>query len=288
MSSLTSLLLLLQASTVWVVSPATPTVGDTVVLAREMVVAAPGAQLQLQPLEESAFLVPLVDPQVVEGPEGRSIRYTVALFRAGEQNIEMPEIELLLPDGRTESVPGGIVVVRVASVLPAGDSLPAAQPAQGPVARTSVRVEPAFLLGTAVLVIMAGWGYYRRRSQPRPVWETTGDEYSIEQEDENPVMRWVVAGEPRAVAALTMHRLREHFAEAVPRAARSLGTEECLRVIAEEQPDWPLRAIGEVVQSLERASFAPAVPSDVMALADEADELLRLLANGELEAEETS
>jgi hypothetical protein len=156
------------------------------------------------------------------------------------------------------------------------------------VARTSIRVEPAFLLGAAVLVIMAGWGYYRRRSQPRPVWETTGDEYSIEQEDENPVMRWVVAGEPRAVAALTMHRLREHFAEAVPRAARSLGTEECLRVIAEEQPDWPLRAIGEVVQSLERASFAPAVPSDVMALADEADELLRLLANGELEAEETS
>jgi hypothetical protein len=288
MSWLTAVLALLQASSVWVVTPATPSVGDTVVLTREIVVADPGAQFQLRPFEESAFLVPLANPRVLEGPGGRSIQYTIALFRTGEQSIEMPDIELLLPGDRTDLVAGGTVVVRVASVLPTSDSLPEAQPAQGPVARTSLHVEPTLLLGLVVLVIIAGWGYHRRRPQPRPVWGTAVEEESGEEKDETPVLRWVVAGEPRAVAALTMHRLREHFADKVPGATQSLSTEECLRVIANEQPDWPLRAIDEVVQALERASFAPAVPSDVMALADEADELLRSLANGEPEALETT
>ncbi len=288
MSWLTGALALFQASSGWVVSPATPTVGDTIYLARELMVANAQSRVQLQPLEESPFLQPLRDPEVVDGPAGFSLRYAVALFRAGEQTIEIPEIELALPDGSTEAVPGGIVVVRVASVLPAGDSLPPPYGAQDPVARTAVHVEPAVLLGAAVLMIMVVWGYYRRRPSPRPVWGKAGSTEAPVEDGENPVLRWVVAGEPRAVAALTMHRLRDRFAELVPGATRSLGTEECLRVVAKQQPDWPIRAITDVVQSLERASFAPAVPSDVMVLSDEADELLRSLENGEAENEETA
>ena len=40
------------------------------------------------------------------------------------------------------------------------------------------------------------------------------------------------------------------------------------------RPEWPLGDLADVARALERASFAPAIPSDVIALADEAHVLL--------------
>ena len=92
------------------------------------------------------------------------------------------------------------------------------------------------------------------------------------------MMRWVAAGEGRAVASVATARLRQRIAALVPEADRALAVEECLEVLAQKRPQWPLRDLGELMQGLERARFAPAVPGDIAILADRVDMLLQSLA----------
>ncbi len=42
-----------------------------------------------------------------------------------------------------------------------------------------------------------------------------------------------------------------------------------------------MRELGEVMRALERASYAPAIPSDVIALADKTQVLLQAIAEAE-------
>ena len=42
-------------------------------------------------------------------------------------------------------------------------------------------------------------------------------------------------------------------------------------------PDWPIGDLSDALLSLERANFAPAVASDVMAIVESAEKSLRLV-----------
>jgi hypothetical protein len=87
----------------------------------------------------------------------------------------------------------------------------------------------------------------------------------------------MAVGEARAVAAVIAERLRGRIAALVPEAGRGLSAEECLTVLAQRRSEWPIRDLGAVLRELERARFAPAVGDDVVALAQQVDDLLGTL-----------
>jgi hypothetical protein len=261
----------LQLST-WVVSPAYVTVGDTVRLVRR-ISAAPDVQARLRPLSATPALEPLTQPRAAYAEGDLTMLYSVALFEPGRHVIAMPPAELLYPDGRVETIPGDTAWIEVASVIPAEDTLPTPWAAADPLVRNPSRVIPLLVLFGLVLGAAAAWGVARRRTRPRPGPGGVDVELA-----EPPLERWVTAGESRAVAAVTADRLREHIAQLIPQAGRHLDTEECLRVLNDEVPEWPLRETGEVLRALERARFAPAVPSDVVEVVEQADRLKERLA----------
>jgi len=98
----------------WTVRPDRPTVGDTVRLVRTLSAPA-GVRARLQPLERSETVEALELPTSGYDEGGVTVQYTVALFAPGRRAVVMPEIELLYPDGRVESVPADSVWVTVTS-----------------------------------------------------------------------------------------------------------------------------------------------------------------------------
>ena len=269
MSTVGGALLLMQA---WSVTPTPSTIGDTVVLEREIEVADPAARLRLAPIEASGLLEPLVAPEAASGTGGFAVRYTVALFEVGQHAIAMPTVELVYPDGRVETRGGGNAIVAVVSVLPQEDSLPPPRARRAPIPRTEVRATPALLLVTAVVMMTVGWGIVRRRPRRRPSWAVAGPGAT-----EIPISRWIGAGEPRAVATVAMHQMRLHVRRYVPDAELSQDLDDWLHTVESHRPDWPVRELSEIMRALERASFAPAIPGDVIALADEAQVLAQHL-----------
>ena len=270
--------LMVVQPTAWEVTPQEASVGDTLVLERVVVVNDPTAEVSLIPLESSELVEPLRDPEVLRGGTGFVVRYTVALFAPGDHTVPMPDLELAYSDGRTGTLPGGQVFVTVAALLPEGDSLPPPRGLREPVLRAVTRSFPVVLLVVAVLMSTVVWGLVRKRPPQRPEWERVEDGDAT-----LPLMRWIAAGEHRAVATVAMHRVRDRVAELVPQADQSLHIEEWLKVTREHRPEWPLRELADVMRTLERASFAPAIPSDVIALADAAEVLLQSLEPAEVE-----
>jgi hypothetical protein len=258
-----------------VVSPAAPTVGDTVTLERLLVVEDATAHARVGALEPPSSFESLHAPIVEYLPEGIRIRYIVAVFDS--DSITMPDIELLFADGRVERVPGGRIVVEMQSVLPGGrepDSLPEARASQAPIARPTTDVN--LLIGpvVAVLLLTALSVLIRRRPRHRPEWAATKPVQS-----DPPAPQWIAAGEPRAVAAYVMSRVRLRLAEILPEASPSLSVDECLEVIAAERPDWPVSVISDLLHSLERSSFAPTVPQDILTLVDEVERVIQGLGS---------
>jgi hypothetical protein len=265
MNAAAGFLVLMQ---VWSVVPAQVTIGDTVVLERDIEVADPGARLQLTPIEPSPLMEPLAPPRIIGGAGGFVARYVVAMFEPGSHEVRMPDPELVYPDGRVETRVGGAAYVTVTSVLPDSDSLPPPKESREPVPRYVAQPVLAMLLVSGVLALSIAWGLVRRRPARRPAWAAAEVE-----EPEVAVSRWIAAGEPRAVATFTAHRIREATRRRIPEANPSLDLETWLRVVQTHRPDWPLRELSEIMRALERACFAPAIPSDVIALADDASVL---------------
>jgi hypothetical protein len=279
MSLLALFLVATQAGT-WTVVPAAVTVGDTVVITRR-VVAEPGVVPQAASLQPNALLEPLNVPVVAYSEGAVVVQYEVALFEPGHHGLAMPAIELVYSDGGVVNVHGDTAWITVLSVLPEEEDAHSPRPSLGPVART--RTEPAMVVlpMATVLLVMGLWGVSRRRARSRPL-RRDGSGKRVEA----PVVQWARAGELRAVVSAVTDRLRESVETALPLAGRQLSTEECLGVIEENQPDWPTREIESVLRSLDRARFAPAVPSDIVQLAQRAGELsvsLRRSAAGESE-----
>ncbi len=264
------LLLALQMPT-WTVTPVPATVGDTVRLVRR-VRTAPDVQARLRSLDATALVEPLSAPRAAYAEGALTILYTVALFAPGEHAVAMPDAELLYPDGRVETLTGDTVMINVATVLPAGDPLPPALPARAPLERRLQRSIPLAGLVLGVLALGLGWAAWRRRDRPRPRSRTASDV-----RPDPPIGNWMEAGEPRAVAAVTADRLRAHIARVAPEAGRHLDTDECISVLEASDHPLPMRELTEVLRSLERARFSPAVPSDVVELVQRAERVSREL-----------
>ena len=262
------LLAALQAAQPWVISPRAPTVGDTVVIER-MVVVGPDARLRPQPLGSSLLIEPLADPVVQRAGRGAMVRYTVSLFEPGRHAVEMPSVEVLYRDGRVDQIPPDTAWITIAATLPGADSLPPPRPSRPPLARYPTRQLPLALLVGLVTLSAGAWavGRRRRRREPPPSSPPRAGGPA-------PLARWINAGEARAVAAIASERLRERLAALEPRASRTLASGECIAALEEARPEWPMRSLSELMLSLERARFAPAVASDVAILLTQVDALL--------------
>jgi len=86
-----------------------------------------------------------------------------------------------------------------------------------------------------------------------------------------------MAGESKAAVGVISDRLRDEIERRLPEAGRQLSTQECVATVEKARPDWPRRDIEEVLRSLERAQYAPAIPSDVALLVEQVEDLLVVL-----------
>jgi hypothetical protein len=266
-----TLLAQVAAAGAWVITPPAPTVGDSVGLER-VIAAAAEVRVRLQPLGGSLIVEPLAEPEWARSGEGVRVRYLVALFEPGRHALEMPPVELLHRDGRVDVIPPDTAWVSVASVLPAGDTLPAPRASLGPVPRYPTRWWPGAVLAGLVLAGSAAWGAARRRvpaGTALPLVSSSGGA--------PPLPRWALAGEARAVASVVAHRVRARLARLVPEASPALATEECLALLDAGRPEGPVRELADLLRALERARFAPAVSGEITRLVERADHLLRLL-----------
>jgi hypothetical protein len=256
----------------WTATPAAPAVGDTVWLTR-VVPTGPAVRPRLQPLARTPALEPLADPQAEQRDSTLVVRYQVAFFTPGPHAVGMPPLELRYPSGRTDVVDGDTARVLVQSVLPAADSTLPPKPSAAPIPRDAQSPVPLLGLVAGVLALAGGWGWIRRRVRPIRSAGKAGDAPPA-----IPLDRWVAAGESRAVAAFAAERLRAAVALAVPEASRALDADQMIAVLERVRADWPLRDLTDVLRTLERARFAPAVPGDVLDVARKADALVSELS----------
>jgi hypothetical protein len=261
-----------QGPATWTASPESATIGDTILLERTLPAPA-GATARARPLSRTPSLEPLTDPVIERDGDVLTVRYTIAVFEPGTQLIPMPTVEVFYADGSSENILGDTARVVLRSVLPAGDSLPRPQPSLAPVARPIRRAMPAVLLAVLVLVGSGLWALLRRRTAVRPAPVA-----SAATRARPPLGTWVDAGELRAVASEVATALRREFAHRVPAAHTTFSADVCLEVLRRERPEWPLDDIADVLHALDRARFAPAVPQDVMALAEQARMVVEQLA----------
>src|SRR5439155_1610380 len=196
----------------WTATPATPTVGDTVWLEREIVVPA-GWRIRAGKLDATEQAEPLAEPAVRRTRDGWLVRYPIVAWTPGTHVLTLPPVWRLGPDGRADSVPGGVARFLVGSVIP--DTVRGPQPrgALAPVRgarRSALPVAAALLVAGAILAAGLRW---RRRA---PL--TVPPPPPVPLEHEVPDARWLAAGEPKAVAARATYRLRVALARAIPAA----------------------------------------------------------------------
>jgi hypothetical protein len=89
-------------------------------------------------------------------------------------------------------------------------------------------------------------------------------------------VRWLDAGEPKAVAARAAGGLRASLARVVPEAHAGLPTADCLAKVQLHRPQAPVRDLAAVLEALDHIAFASGPGPDVAALARRA----RALAEG--------
>jgi hypothetical protein len=256
----------------WTVRPAGPTVGDTVRLER-VVPAPPGAVGRARALTADELVEPLRAPEIRPTDRGLLVRYTVAFFAPGRHELPMPALEVVHPDGGVELVLGDTALVVVRAVVPDTADAPDVRDARTPLGRVAREPLPVVLLGGGTAAVLVLWAVLRRRRGPTP-----GPAEPPVPAPEVPLLRWLAAGERRAVATLAMQRLRLRLEATVPDAGRGLALAECLEVVGAARPDWPLRELSDVLTALERARFAPLAGDDLTELVDRADVLLDRLA----------
>jgi len=279
MSALLVLMVGFQTAT-WRVTPAAPSVGDTIVLER-FVPAGPGAVARMRPLEPNDLVEPLGPPTATAVAGGVRITLKVALFAPGMHALTMPAIEVTHPDGMVEAILGDTAVVDVAPVIPDSVTNPRPMPSQAPLARPVRSTVRAVAPAAVVLVLLAAWLAWWRRA-PRPVKAPPPEDAPAEL----PLMRWLATGERRAVATLAEKRLRAAVAEHAPDAASHLGHDDWIAALRRLGNEWPVDELIDVATSLERARFAPLAGDDLAELVDRVDVVVgRLAPSEEAEAE---
>jgi hypothetical protein len=263
----------------WSVTPAAPSVGDTIVLER-FVPTGPGAVARMRPLEANDLLEPLGAPTATDVRGGVRVRIRVALFAPGMHALAMPAIEVTHPDGTVEAILGDTALVDVAAVIPDSVTDPRPMPSQAPLARPVRSGARAVAPAAVVLVLLVAWFAWWRRA-PRSVRAPPAEESPAEP----PLMRWLATGEQRAVATLAEKRLRTAVAEHVPDATPQLSQDDWIAAVRRLGSDWPVDELIDVATSLERARFAPLAGDDLAELVDRVDVVVgRLVPSDEAKA----
>lgn len=256
----------------WDAFPASPTVGDTIWLVRALAFPA-GWQVRAGKLEPTEDVEPLTEPSVRRVAGTWVVRYAVAAWKPGAHHLALPPIWRLGPDGGADSTAGGIATFSVASVIPDSLKDPTPQGALAPLRTVHHNAAPPLVaVGIATVLLVAGVAMRRRR--PR----TLAPRAQVPVEREVPDARWLAAGEPKAVVARAMWRLRTALAKTVPDAHPALDTAECLSVVERARPHAPIRELRDLLEQLDRVAFASAHGTDVAALAVTARRLARDVA----------
>lgn len=255
----------------WQATPARPTVGDTIWLER-FVAAPPGWRVQPAKAERTAEAVvePVGDPVVLRAPEGWLVRYPVVAWVPALRWVIPPSIVRWGPSGRADTVPRDTAWFRVSSVIPESVLAPRPQPLLPPVRTVPRDPLPPGVAGLVAGALLAGALRWRRRA-PREVPLPP----QVPLEPEVPDARWLVAGEPKAVAARATHRLRMALYRAISEAHPALSTAECLARVERARSQAPLRELRDVLEQLDRVAFASAHGTDVAALAKMARRLVQ-------------
>ncbi len=280
--NLPAVVLFATQALVWTISPPTVTLGDTVRITRR-VSAEPDARSSVLPLVATSAYIPLSAPIAAYSEGAIVIRYQLAFFQTGVHSVSMPDLELSYPDGRVDVVPGDTAWVDVASVLPPERARPPPpRPSLGPIAREQRTLTPAILFVTIIIIGLVSWALLRRRTTERPLWDRVA-----QRPPDVPLQQWIMAGESKAAVGVISDRLRAAIEQGLPTAGRQLSTQECLAEIEKSRPDWPRRDLEEALRSLDRAQYAPAVPSDVALLVDQVDDLLGAIRDQQIEEADT-
>jgi hypothetical protein len=256
----------------WTVSPERPTVGDTIRVERTIETPA-GWRVRAGKLDQYSDVEQLGDPALIARPHGWTVSYLVVGWKAGSSTIAMPSVWRLGPDGATDSLAGGSVTLRIASVIPDTVTAPQPQPSLGLLRLERANAIPllvAVVLAAGALIGLVAW----RRRAPRQARAELASGTDAEVADQ----RWLAAGEPKAVAARAAQRLRHALARAIPEAHEALSTTECLAVVERARPNAPLRDLRELLQALDQVAFASAHGVDVAPLAARARALARELS----------
>jgi hypothetical protein len=247
-----------------------PTVGDTIWLARTVLVPA-GRTLRPADWTPPDPVELLGPPRVTLRGDSADVIYPVVVWRTGSETVELPGPILLGANGSVDSLPGQSITLHIRSVLPAlpRDSALAPQPRADFVPRRTVSLLPMLLLWLIAAVLLAPLHrWWRRRGKERKVFILPPPRGG-----EPPLERWADAGESRAVAAAATVRLRWAIAEALPPAHVGLDTEDLLRVMRAARPVWPLGELADVLGSLDEARFGERTFPDALGLARWAGEL---------------
>ncbi len=257
---------------VWEAFPANPSVGDTIWLVRALVVPV-GWQVRAAKLEPTEDVESLTEPSVRRVAGAWVLRYGLAVWKPGAHKLTLPPIWRLAPDGRADSTTGGVASFTVVSVIPDTVRAPEPQGLLAPLRRRHRSAVPPVAAGAITLTLLAAGVALRRRPPRRP-----GPAPQVPVEREVPDVRWLAAGEPKAVAARAVWRLRTALARAVPEAHPGLAVGECLAVLARARPDAPVRELHDLLEQLDRVEFAAAPGTDIAALATMARRVAQALA----------
>lgn len=252
----------------WQGPAATPTVGDTIWVARTVAVP-PGATVRPADWDPPDPVERLGPPRITPHGDSADVAYPIVVWRAGPLTVDVPGPLLLTEGGRIDSVPPRHLDLRIASVLPAvpPESL-APQPRADFVPRTGASALPLLLLlALSALLLTPLHLWWRRRGTPRPRPALT-----LLAGVAPPLDRWADAGEARAVASIATQRLRAAIARGLPAAHAGLDTEDLLRTVA-GRTDWPLAELRDLLRSLDEARFGHTGVPDAAELARRADEL---------------
>jgi hypothetical protein len=256
---------------IWAVAPATATVGDTIWLERTFVLPA-GWRLRAGRLDGDADVESIGDPVVTRRGTGWTVRYPVTAWTPGTHRVQVPTQWQLGPDGEADSIAASVATFALQSVIPSSDTAPVPRAAALPLRMNRRNPLPLLLaLGGAGLSLAAAW-WWRRRS-PRQMPTPTRSPFSPGTFDS----RWMDAGEPRAVAARAVGRLRGVLARLVPEAHRGLPTSACLETVRQRRPGSPLDELEAVLEALDRQAFAATPVEEIQALARRADALAERL-----------
>lgn len=189
------------------------TVGDTVTIMRR-ILAPVGAVIDARAPVDSSVATLIAPPVLTREGDSVRIAYTVAVWRAGHNDLVFPGAVVVDQRGRVDTLADAHVSLDVASVLPAKSaSTIAPHPARPWLVRADLSVLPFVVLVPLTLALVGAlhW-WWRRRGPTRADTPTASTNATL---TDARIAAWVAGGESRlALEHLeAMLRDRPEFAE---------------------------------------------------------------------------